>query len=129
MNVVVIDSQHLPDDVEFPPLAAYKFGWQQFLGLDRADIKERCWRSHCVVTFNTFLDKELLNSMAKLELLILANHDAKLVDIQAAEKNNVSVCQIPDLDPAQFDLNNQTQAQHLCDTIVKLIDRYMEQTP
>jgi len=29
MNVVIPDSQLLPTDVEFPPLAANKFGWQQ----------------------------------------------------------------------------------------------------
>ncbi len=126
MNIVVPDSQLLPSGVEFPPLAANKFGWQQFLGLDREDLKERCWRSHCVVTLNTPLDAELINSMAKLELLIIANADASLVDVQAAETNNVSVCQVPDLDSAQFDLNNPQQAQQLCNTVVNMIDHYMQ---
>lgn len=126
MNIVVPDSQLLPSDVEFPPLAANKFGWQQFLGLDREELKERCWRSHCVVTLNTPLDAELINSMAKLELLIIANADTNLVDIQTAEENNITVCQVPDLEPTQFDLNNQQQAQQLCNTVVGMIDHYMQ---
>lgn len=127
MNIVVPDSQLLPNDVEFPPLAASKFGWQQFLGLDEEELKERCWRSHCVVTLNTPLNADILNSMAKLELLIVANHDITLVDTKTAEKNNVTVFHIPDLEPAQFDLNNPQQAQQLCNTIVEIIDHYMQQ--
>ncbi len=128
MNIVVPDSQLLPSDIDFPPLAANKFGWQQFLGLDREELKERCWRSHCVVTLNTPLDAELINSMAKLELLVIANANTKLVDMQTAEKNNITVCQVPDLDPAQFDINNPQQAQQLCNTVVSIIDHYMQTT-
>ena len=127
MNVIVPDGHLLPELIEFPPLAARKFSWLQFLGLDRQELTDRCWRMHCVVTLNTPLDAELLNSMGNLELLIVANHDLSLIDVQAAEKNNVTVCQVPDLDPAQFDINNPEQAQQLCNTVVKLIDHYEQQ--
>ncbi len=128
MNIVIPDSQLLPSDVEFPPLTASKFGWQQFLGLDEDELKERCWRSHCVVTLNTSLNAEVLNSMLKLELLVVANHDISLVDTQTAEKNNVTIFHIPDLEPSKFDLNNPQQAQQLCNTVVDIIDNYMQQT-
>ena len=127
MNIVIPDSQFLPADVDFPPLAANKFGWQQFRGLDREELKERCWRSHCVITLKTPLDAELINSMAKLELLVVANHDIGLVDTQTAEQNNITVIHIPNLEPPRFDLNNPQQAQQLCDTVVNIIDHYMQQ--
>lgn len=127
MNVIVPDGHLLPEDIEFPPLAAVKFSWLQFLGLNREEMEDRCWRMHCVVTLNTPLDAALLNTMGNLELLIVANHDLSLVDLQAAEKNNVTVCQVPDLNPSQFDIKNRDQAQQLCNTIVNLIDHYEQQ--
>jgi len=128
MNIVIPDCQQLPEGVDFPPLAANKFGWQQFLGLNREELKERCWRSHCVVTFNTHLDAETINSMSKLELLVIASPNVSLVDAEAAKKNNVTVCHIPDLDAAQFDINKAEDAQQLCNTVVKVIDHYMLQS-
>lgn len=65
--------------------------------------------------------------MAKLELLTVANHDLSIVDVIAAENNNVTVCHVPDLDPLQFDINQPAQAQQLCNTIVSLIDHYEQQ--
>ena len=48
------------------------------------------------------MDADVLNSMAKLELLIVANHDLSIVDVKAAENNNVTVYHVPDLDPLQL---------------------------
>jgi len=127
MNVIVPDGHLLPENIEFPPLAAQKFSWLQFLGLNREEMEDRCWRMHCVVTLNTSIDAALLNTMNNLELIIVANHDLSLVDIKAAEKNNITVCHVPDLDSAQFDINNPEHAQTLCNTVVKLIDHYEQQ--
>lgn len=29
MNIVVLDSMHLPDDTEFPPLQSERYRWSQ----------------------------------------------------------------------------------------------------
>ena len=127
MNVIIPDSHLLPNNVKFPPLVAEKIDWLQYPGLNRAELEEQCCRVHCLITLNTPFDDTLLNTMNNLELLIIANPDLDLVDVQAAEKNNVTICHIPNLEPANFDISNTEQAQQLCNTIVGLIDHYQLQ--
>ena len=128
MNIVLPDCHVLPNNIDFPPLATNNFAWQQFLGLNEEELKEHCSRTHCVVTFNTPINADALDSMSKLELLVVANHDISLIDMQTVEKNNVSVISIPDLNPSQFDINNPQHAQQLCNTVVEVIDHYMLQS-
>ena len=45
MNVVVVDSQLLGTDADFPMLDIAKFGWEQYLNLEGNGVIERCWRA------------------------------------------------------------------------------------
>ena len=68
VKVVVVDAAQLPAGVEFPPLEAEKYGWEQYPGLDGNDIAERCWRADIVVTLGAAIDSASLEKMHKLGL-------------------------------------------------------------
>ena len=53
IKVVVVDGAQLPAGVDFPPLDAAKYGWEQYPALTEEDIAERCWRADIVVALAT----------------------------------------------------------------------------
>ena len=121
MKVVVVDSARLGAEAEFPPLAADKFGWEQFPALDGEELAERCWRAHVVVTVATPLDAQAMERMTMLSLVVVAGEAAGHVDLDAARAAGVAVCHVPDADPA-----DPTKAQHICDEVVANIDAFMD---
>jgi lactate dehydrogenase-like 2-hydroxyacid dehydrogenase len=121
MKVVVVDSARLGAEAEFPPLAADKFGWEQFPALGGEEMAERCWRAHVVVTVAAPLGAEEMARMTMLSLIAVAGEAAGHVDLDAARAAGVAVCHVPGTDPA-----DPVQAQRICDEVVANINAFMD---
>lgn len=120
MKIVVIDSEHLPAGVEFSPLQANKYGWEQYRGLDDADIAERCWRSDIVISLATRLNAEVLEKMIKLGLVITAGAACDQIDVAAVNARDIKLLAFPDVNFA-----DAAQGQQCCDQMVSAIDEYI----
>ena len=121
MKVVVVDSERLGAEAEFPPLAAEKFAWEQFPALEAEELAERCWRAHAVVTVSTPLGAAEMKGMTMLSLIVVAGDSAAHVDLDAARAAKVAVCHVPGADPT-----DPAQAQRICGEVVANIDAFMD---
>ncbi len=121
MKIVVVDSGRLPEGVEFPPLSAAKYGWEQYLALDAADIAERCWRTDIVVTLATPVSRAEIDKMIKLSLLVATGPACGRIDGEALLERGVEVLMFPELDYTDPD-----SAQACCEQISEAIDFYIE---
>lgn len=119
MKVVVVDRQCLPAGVEFPPLAAPKYGWEEYPGLDSAGMLERCWRTDVVVALNTLFDPVLIDRMPKLGLLVLVGNACPDGGALAIG-DRIVVRTYP-----HVDIRDPGQAQTCCDDIVAVIDQHI----
>ncbi len=118
MNVVVLGCEHLPQDVDFPPLDLPKFGWLQFLSLSDEDVVERCWRADAIVTINVPISTQVIDEAFKLKLIISAGDSVEHIDLAPASKRGISVLNIP-----KMELNHDN-AQDICNQIVQMIDAF-----
>lgn len=122
VKIVVVGSVQLPFGVEFPPLEAPKYGWDQYPGLAGAELVERCWRAEIVVllTSNIVVDRAMLEKVPRLQLLITVGDAAGRLDQGAAYEQGVELLAFPDA------LASETGgAQELCSRIVRAIDHYL----
>ncbi len=119
MKVVVVDSQRLPAGVEFPPLAAPKYGWAQYPALDADGMAERCWRTDILVALDTPFDVRLIERMPKLGLLMLVGNASRGWD-DGRMPGAVAVRCYP-----AVDIRDVRQAQACCDAIAAAIDAYV----
>lgn len=119
MKVVVVDRRCLPEGVEFPPLAAPKYGWEEYPALDAEGIAERCWRTDIVVALDTAIETSLLERMPKLGLLVLVGNACAgwAADTMAGA---TAVLRYPDVD-----IRDAAQAQVCCNAIAAAIDRHV----
>ena len=121
IKVVVLDSGHLPMDVDFPPLEVVKYGWEQYPQLQgEADIAERCWRADIVVSLDTAISASALEKMAKIGLLVCAGPACEQVDQAAVAERGVELLAFPD---AQYE--SAADAQDLCDRVSAAINHYI----
>jgi lactate dehydrogenase-like 2-hydroxyacid dehydrogenase len=100
IKVVVLDSARLPHGVDFPPLELDKYGWEQYPGLARGEMAERCWRADIVVTLGATIGKAEFEKMYKLGLVICAGEACSGVDHVAACERGVEAMAFPDADRA-----------------------------
>jgi lactate dehydrogenase-like 2-hydroxyacid dehydrogenase len=120
IKVVVVDGAQLPAGVDFPPLEAAKYGWEQYPALADDDIAERCWRAAIVVALATAIDLTALEKMPRLKLLILAGEAWDGVNHDALEEYGVSLLTFPALH-----CGHSAEAEHLCQHILQAMDRYL----
>lgn len=120
IKIVVLDAARLPAGVDFPPLAAKKYGWEQYPHLSEDDIAERCRRADIVVTLGTAIEVAALEKMIKLGLLICAGDACGRVDQVAAAGRGVEILAFPD-----ESLDSVSGAQSLCQRISAAIDYYI----
>ena len=118
MNVVVIGSEHLPEEVEFPPVDLRKFSWLQFLHLSDEDVVERCWRADVIVTIGISVTPRVIEEAFKLQLIIAAGNNYAHIDLPAASARGITVANIPGTEL------NADNAQTICNQVVELIDAY-----
>jgi hypothetical protein len=60
IKVVVVDAAQLPPGVEFLPLEARKFGWEQYPDSSHDELAERCWKADVLVSLATPIKRKLL---------------------------------------------------------------------
>ena len=119
-KVVVVDSGRLPAGVDFPPLEADKYGWEQYPALSAVDIAERCWRADIVVSLSSAIDRPILEKTHKLKLLIAVGAACKLLDEAAARDHGVELLAFPD---ASY--RTAADAQELCNRITAAINHFV----
>ena len=122
VKIVVVGSAQLPSGVEFPPLEAPKYGWEQCPRLAGAELVERCWRAEIVVLLasNIVVDRAMLDRMPRLQLLITVGDAAGRLDQGAASEQGVELLAFPDALASE-----PGGAQELCSRIVRAIDHYL----
>ncbi len=121
MNIVVLDSIYLPDDMEFPLLTSERYRWSQYRQLTGADIVDRCWRADIVVTFATPLGADMIEGMPRLRMIAVAGADTGLIDLDAARARDIAVCNTPGLDHRV-----RGQLAALCQAAVDNIDAFIQ---
>ncbi len=120
IKVVVLNSGLLPAGVDFPPLDADKYGWEQYPQLQQEDIAERCWRADIVVSLESAIGVPELDKMVKIGLLICVGPACERVDQAAVAARGVELLAFPD---ANYD--SGAEAQDLCNRIAAAIDHYI----
>jgi len=120
INVAVVDSAELPEGVEFPPLEAAKYSWEQYRKLDDEEITVRCWRADILVVLSTAITRKQLEKLPRLKLIITAGEGCGLLDQAAAQAQGVELLAFPD-----DGCSASEQAQDLCRRISAAIDHYI----
>jgi glycerate dehydrogenase len=124
MHVVVIDSNKLAGEVDFPMIEMDKFGWQQFTQLEATEIADRCWRSDVIISVDTPVTREVIDKAFKLQLIIAAGDNAAHIDMEAARLRGIVVCNTPGLDPG-----DKAQSQNVCDQVINNINAWLKKQP
>ena len=120
MHIVVVDTQNIAGDVDFPMLDLPKYSWEQFCGLDSNEVIERCWRADIIISAATPIDKQVIDNAFKLKLIIAAADSYENIDLDSASARGIKVCHLPGFDPA----NAQT-TEALCQQVVDIIHRFL----
>ena len=120
IKVVVLDSRLLPTDVDFPPLDADKYGWEQYPQLQGEEIAERCGRADIVVSLDSAISALEIEKMIKIGLLVCAGPACERVDQAAVAARGVELLAFPE---AQY--GTRADAQDLCDRVVAAINHYI----
>ncbi len=120
IKIVVLDSRFLPTGVDFPPLDADKYGWEQYPQLQEGDIAERCWRADIVVSLDSAIGVLELEKMVKIGLLICAGPACERIDQAAVAARSIELLAFPE---AQY--NTRAEAQDLCDRVAAAINHYI----
>jgi len=121
VKIVVVGSGQLPAGVEFPPLQASRYGWEQYPSLADAELVDRCWRAEIVVLLapDIVVDRAVLEKLSRLRLLVTVGDPARL-DQGAAGDQGVELLGFPDV----LD-SDPVRTQELCNRIVWAIDHYL----
>ena len=120
IKVVVLDSRLLPAGVDFPPLDADKYGWEQYPQLQGEDIAERCWRADIVVSLDSAISASELEKMIKIGLLVCAGPACERVDQAAVAARGVELLAFPEV---QY--GTRAEAQDLCNRVAAAINHYI----
>jgi lactate dehydrogenase-like 2-hydroxyacid dehydrogenase len=120
VKVVVLDAGLLPDDVDFPPLEAARYGWEQYRALSDADIVDRCWRADILISLGTPIDGTTLEKLHRLKLVIGCADSLAGIDQATARARGVELLAFPE--PLQ---RIPAAAQDLCNRMAQAIDHYL----
>ena len=124
MHIVVIDSSQLAGEADFPMLDMPKYGWQQFVQLEEAEIADRCWRSDAIISVATPVTREVIDKAFKLQLIIAAGDNTSHIDLDAARQRGITVCNAPGLHP-----DNTVHCQTICNQVINNINAWLKNRP
>lgn len=124
MHIVVIDSSKLAGEADFPMLDIPKYGWQQFVQLEEAEIADRCWRSDVIISVATPVTREVIDKAHKLQLIIAAGDNTSHIDLDAARQRGITVCNAPGLHP-----DNTAHCQTICNQVINNINAWLKNQP
>ena len=120
----MVDGGALFEDVDFPMLALNKFGWQQYIHLDHDEVAERCWRSDVIISAGTQIDQAVIDKAFKLKLIIAAGDNVDHIDLEAARKRDITVCNVPGMTPSKT-----RDDQKICEQVVDNINAFINGQP
>jgi glycerate dehydrogenase len=121
MNIVVLDSDNLAGDADFPEVALQKYGWLQYVETNQELVGERCWRSDIIVTVSTMIDRAVIDKAFKLKLIIAAGGSYDHIDLDAARERGIKVCNVPDSAPAKTE-----DTGRICQQVVDIINAFLQ---
>ncbi|MDH5764413.1 MAG: hypothetical protein OEZ38_00245 [Gammaproteobacteria bacterium] len=124
MNVVMIDSDNLAGEADFPMIDLNKFGWEQYPELAQEEVEERCWRSDIIITAATPVNQSVIDKAFKLKLIVAAGDAYDHIDLEAANKRGIKVCHAPGLNCS--DKNN---TESICLQVVANINAFIHGSP
>lgn len=124
MNVVMIDSNNLAGEADFPMIDLPKFGWQQYPQVEQDEVEERCWRADVIVSAATPVKRSVIDKAFKLQLIVAAGEAYEHIDLDAAKERGIKVCHVPELDCS--DKNNTDE---ICNQVVENINAYIQGRP
>ncbi len=122
LKVIVIDSQHLPRDVDFPPLDLYKYGWEQYVDLDRQGIIDQVFRMEVVVSIGTEIDAAMLSEMQRVRLLVVGGRSTVSFPKELAAEQGIVVCDCGDKTLA-------AGAEPFCAEVIAVIEAFLADKP
>jgi hypothetical protein len=120
VKVVVLDAGRLPAGVDFPPLKAAKYGWEQYPALTGADIVDRCWRADILVSLGTPIHGATLAELHRLKLVIGCADSLAAVNRGTDSPGGVEFLTFPE--PVE---GTPEAAQDLCNRVSQAIDHYL----
>ena len=95
MNGVFLDTQSLDiGDLDFKALKKTLPEWQFYDVTNPAQTKERIKNAEVIVSNKVVLDKDTIKSAKKLKLICVAATGTNNVDLVAAKKQNITVCNV-----------------------------------
>ena len=121
MNIVMLDSDQLSGDVEFPDINLDKYGWQQYLSVPDDEIEERCWRADIVISTHAPITKRVIENAFKLKLIIAAGDDTDHIDHEAANARNIRIISFSGLKG-----DNQANTTKICNQVCEEINNWLE---
>ncbi len=121
MNIVMVDSDNLCGDADFPEIQLNKYGWLQFPQLAEAEIYERCWRADVVISASTPIPAEVIDKALKLQLIIAAGDSAQHIDRDACEKRGIRIAHVPGLKG-----DSQENTQVICQQVSEIINAWLQ---
>ena len=121
MNIVVLDSDSLAGDADFPEVNLHKYGWLQYVETNQELVGERCWRSDIIVSVSTQIDRAAIDKAFKLKLIIAAGDSYDHIDLDAAMKRGIKVCNVPDSSP-----DNAGDTGRICEQVVESINAFLQ---
>ena len=117
---VVVDGAQLPAGVDFPPLDAANYGWEQYPALTEEDISERCWRADIVVALATPIEQTTVEKMPRLKLLIAAGEACRHLQQDALQQYGVELLTFP-----SAQCRESAEAEGLCGRISQAVDQFI----
>ncbi len=121
MNIVVLDSDSLAGDADFPEVDLQKYGWLQYVETNQDLVGERCWRSDIIVSVSTQVDQAVIDKAFKLKLIIAAGSSYEHIDLDAARERGIKVCNVPDSNP-----DNTDDTGKICEQVIETINAFLQ---
>jgi len=120
MNIVILDSDSLAGDADFPMVDLPKFGWLQYVETNQELVEDRCWRSDIIVSVSTPINRAVIDKSFKLKLIIAAGNSCDHIDMDAAMERGIKVCNVPDSNPAETG-----DTELICQQVVENINAFL----
>lgn len=121
MNIVVVDSNNLIGEADFPEIELNKYGWHQFTQLAEDEIYERCWRADVVISVSTPIPQQVIKKALKLQLVIAAGDSTDHISRQACEQRDIRIAHVPGLNG-----DTPENTQIICQQVTDIINAWLK---
>jgi phosphoglycerate dehydrogenase-like enzyme len=123
MIVVVMDSNNIAGEADFPSLNLGRYGWEQFPELGTEEAIIRCWRAEVIVTAGEPVNREIIEKSFKLKMIVSAGESYDHIDMEAAAERGIKISNTPGLFP-----DNPETTRKLCRQVVSNINAFLKES-